>query len=85
MKKSFLLLAAAMCAVSMNAQMQVWSAGKMHLEMDLEDIDSITFVNENTSDEVKELTYDNWKGVTHTWYYSHKDGGKWEALAYIAQ
>ena len=44
MKKSIILVFAAMAAITTNAQMRVWVNGQIHYEENLSEIDSITFV-----------------------------------------
>ena len=57
MKKSIILVFAAMAAITTNAQMRVWVNGQIHYEENLSEIDSITFVKpvvqpENTTEQI---------------------------------
>lgn len=88
MKRIHLFFIAALCAVSMSAQMRIWNNGQKLFEINLSMIDSVTFVksgepvNPDTGSVTPPLTdttmfdYDHWREQTTIRMYD-KGGFRW--------
>lgn len=93
MKKICTMIIAALCAVSMSAQMRIWYNGQKLSEINLSMIDSITFVksgepvNPDTGSVTPPQTdttafdYDHWREVTKVNMFISQNGGYWDSIS----
>lgn len=95
MKRIHLFFIAALCAVSMSAQMRIWNNGQKLFEINLSMIDSVTFVksgepvNPDTGSVTPPQTdttmfdYDHWREQTKIRIYGER-GWEWKYLPWNA-